>query len=66
MKANELRELSVAELEQKERELAEDIFQSRLKFQTGELNNTAKLKGDRRDLARVKTLLSHKRKAEAK
>lgn len=66
MRASELRELSLDELRQKERELQEEIFQSRLKFLSGELNNTAKIKGDRRDLARVKTLLVAKSKAEAK
>jgi large subunit ribosomal protein L29 len=66
MKASEFRELSVEELRLKERELQEEMFQSRLKFLSGELNNTAKLKGDRRDLARVKTLLAQKSKAEAK
>ncbi len=66
MKISELRELSVDELSSKEKEVSEEIFQSKLKFQSGELNNTAKLKHDRRDLARVKTLLADKRKAEAK
>lgn len=66
MKAAELRELTVDELSAKERELREEIFQSRLKFFSGELNNTAKLKHDRRDLARVVTLLGQKRKAGAK
>lgn len=65
MKAAELRELSVEELAQKERELREEIFQSRLKYQSGELANTAKLKLDRRDLARVISLLGQK-KAGAK
>lgn len=66
MKAAELRELSVDELTQKERELREEIFQSRLKYQSGELANTAKLKLDRRDLARVLSLLDEKKKAGAK
>ncbi len=66
MKTSELRELSVDELNQKEKDVSEEIFQSKLKFQSGELNNTAKLKHDRRDLARVKTLIAKKRQAEAK
>ena len=65
MKAAELRELTVDELRIKERELREEIFQARLKFLGGELNNTSKLKYDRRDLARVVTLLAQKTKAKA-
>ncbi len=66
MKSNDFRELSVDELRGKEAELAEEIFHSRLKLKTGEVENTAKIKIDRRDLARVKTVLSEKLKAEAK
>lgn len=66
MKAAELREMSVDELAQKQRELREEIFQSRLKYLSGELANTAKLKLDRRDLARVLSLLDEKKKAGAK
>ena len=66
MKIGEMRELSPEELALKERELNEEIFHSRLKFLNGELADTAKLKQDRRDRARVKTLLNAKRKGEAK
>ena len=66
MKAAELREMTVEELAQKERELREEIFQSRLKYQSGELANTAKLKLDRRELARVLSLKGEKQKAGAK
>lgn len=62
MKARELRELTREELLVKERELAEELFRARLKFQAGELENTAKLCHDRRDLARIKTLLREKAK----
>lgn len=66
MKAAELREMTVDELALKQRELREEIFQSRLKYLSGELANTAKLKLDRRDLARVLSLLDEKKKAGAK
>ena len=66
MKMRDLRDLSSAELADKEREIREEIFHSKLKYLSGELNNTAKLRIDRRALARVKTLLAQKRKAEAK
>jgi large subunit ribosomal protein L29 len=61
MKPAELRELTVDELQAREKELREEIFQSRLKFLGGELNNTSKMKHDRRDLARVVTILAQKK-----
>lgn len=66
MKLREINELSAAELAVKEKELADEIFQTRLKFLSGELANTSKIKTDRRDFARVKTLLALKRQSEAK
>jgi len=56
MKAKELRELSDEELAKKELELREDLF--KLKFQHGirRLENPARLKGLRRDIARVQTV----------
>jgi large subunit ribosomal protein L29 len=66
MKAHDLRELNIVELEAKAREVSEEIFHTRMKVTSGEFENTAKLKVDRRDLARIKTLLEEKRRAEAK
>lgn len=57
MKAGELRELSVEELIEKERELNQELFNLRFQKATGELGNTAMLRMRRRDLARVKTVL---------
>ena len=66
MKAQQLRELTVDELVVKEHELSEEIFQARLKFLAGELENTAKLKIDRREMARVKTILAQKKSTGTK
>jgi len=65
MKANELRELSVEDLVARERDLAEELF--RLNFQHGirPLENPAKLRQIRKDIARAKTVAGDKRKAEA-
>lgn len=57
MKATELAELSTEELEARERELEEALFQLRLRRATSQLENPMKLRQTRRDLARVKTLL---------
>lgn len=53
----ELRELGVPDLEQRERELAEQLFRLRLQKSMGQTEAANKLRQTRRDLARVKTLL---------
>ncbi|MGD8254398.1 MAG: 50S ribosomal protein L29 [Syntrophobacterales bacterium] len=63
MKASEFRELSVEELEIKEKELAEALFNLNFQHATGQLDNTAQLKRTRRDIARVNTVLGEKRRA---
>lgn len=56
MRAKEIRELSVDEMRQKERETAEEIFRLRMRKSTGQLENPMRLRLLRRDLARLKTL----------
>lgn len=56
MKATELRNMTAEELEAKERELADQLFALRLQKTTGQLENPAKMRLVRRDLARVLTL----------
>jgi large subunit ribosomal protein L29 len=57
MKAKELLEKSVNELEQMERDLARDLWKTRFKNVTSQLDDTAKIRRLRRDIARVKTVL---------
>jgi len=57
MKAKELRELSVDELREKEREAKQELFNLRFQKATGQLANTAMIPKTKKDLARVKTLL---------
>ena len=63
MKASELRELTIEELVQKSRDAWNDYFNAKVKHSTGQLEDTAKLKLMRRDVARVATVLSEKREA---
>ena len=56
-KIAELRELGTSDLEQRERELAEQLFRLRLQKSMGQEEAAGKLLQTRRDLARVKTLL---------
>ncbi len=60
MKAAQFREQTVDELQEKERELAEQLFALRLQQVTGQIENPAKLRLVRRDLARVLTVLREK------
>ena len=61
MKATELRDLSIEELEVKESELVEALFNLRFQHATGQLDNTAQLAKSRKDIARVKTVLAERR-----
>ncbi|MFB6285242.1 MAG: 50S ribosomal protein L29 [Candidatus Bipolaricaulia bacterium] len=63
--ADELREMSEDELRDKESELKRTLFNLRFQLSMGQQDNTAALKETRRDIARVKTVLSERRKAIA-
>jgi large subunit ribosomal protein L29 len=54
----ELKSLSKDELSSKVNEIEKEIFHSRLKKVTGQLEDTSKIWRLRKDLARVKTLQS--------
>jgi large subunit ribosomal protein L29 len=66
VKARELKEMSEAELRQKDKEITEELFNLKFQHATGQLENTARLPQVRKDLARVKTLLREKEIAAAK
>jgi len=61
MRASDLREKTVDELLDTERDLAEKLFALRLQKVTGQLESPAKVRQARRDLARVLTVLREKR-----
>ena len=63
MKASAYRELTMDELEAKSRDLHGEAFNVKIKRSTGQLENTARLKELRRDIARVETILREKREA---
>ncbi len=63
MKAKELRERTEEALKELEKSLQADIFQARFKNFTNRLNDTASVKRLRKDLARVKTLLTQRASA---
>lgn len=56
-KTSELRELGTDQLEQRVRELDDQVFRLRLQKSMGQSDAAYKMRGLRRDRARVKTLL---------
>lgn len=60
MKIKEIRDLSAEELDQKQKEMAEELFRLRLRHSTGQLDSPAMLIRVRRDIARIKTVRREK------
>lgn len=56
-KPEQLRQMTDAELQQKERELKRQLFNVRFAVSTGQQDNTALLTQLKRQIARVKTIL---------
>ena len=61
-KAVELRELDSDALQQKVKELDDQLFRMRIQKSIGQLEAPGKIKDVRRDLARIKTILREKAK----
>ncbi|MBE6825745.1 MAG: 50S ribosomal protein L29 [Oscillospiraceae bacterium] len=57
MKASEIKEMSVDEMNQKLVSLKEELFALRFQLAVNQLDNTAKVKAVKKDIARVKTCL---------
>ena len=57
MKATEIREMSVDEMNQKLVSLKEELFALRFQLAVNQLENTAKVKAVKKDIARIKTCL---------
>ena len=60
MKAKEVRELSVNELENKLKDLKAELFNLRFQHATNQLDNPLRLAAVKKDIARVKTILHEK------
>ncbi|ADH97672.1 50S ribosomal protein L29 [Salisediminibacterium selenitireducens] len=57
MKANDIRNLTTAEIEQKSKSLKEELFNLRFQLATGQLDNPARIREVKRSIARAKTVL---------
>jgi large subunit ribosomal protein L29 len=60
MKGRELRELTKEELLKKKKDAKEELFNLRFQHSTGQLENTARLKLLKKDVARIETVLQEK------
>jgi large subunit ribosomal protein L29 len=60
MKASELKELGVEELTRKAAELRENLFNLKIRRRAGTLESTSDVTKNKRDLARILTLLTQK------
>jgi len=65
MKMQEIKDLSAAEREEKLSDLQEEFFNLKFQLATGKIENPGRLKHMRRDIARIKTLLSQEKAQSA-
>lgn len=60
MKAKEIVDFGVVELQKKAQELHQELFNLRFQLHTGHLENSSRISKVRRDIARVNTVLRQK------
>ena len=66
MKAKELRDLKSEELIVKLNDFKSELFSLRFQLATGQLENTARIKMVKKDIARVKTILAERKLYETR
>ena len=65
MKADKVRNLTEEELRHQERDLADQLFKLKFQLNMGQTESLKKMRGLRKDIARVKTILGERGRAEA-
>jgi len=65
MKADKIRNLTDAELQHQERDLADQLFKLKFQLNMGQTESLKKIRGLRKDIARVKTLASERARMAA-
>ena len=66
MKADDVRHMTLDQLDDEVLKLKKERFNPRFQKATGQLENTARVRLVRRDIARIKTIAAQKRAAQAK
>ncbi len=64
MRASELRNMTIEEMRQKERELRKELFNLRFQQATGEIQNPKRIRAVRNDIARILTVITEKERQE--
>jgi large subunit ribosomal protein L29 len=64
MKAGDLRSMTIDQLDDEVLKLKKEQFNLRFQRATGQLENTARVRQVRRDIARIKTIAAQKRARE--
>ena len=65
MNVEKIRNLTDAELSQQERELADQLFKLKFQLNMGQTESLKKMRGLRKDIARVKTIVSERQRSAA-
>jgi large subunit ribosomal protein L29 len=65
MKVDKIRNLTEEELGHQERELADQLFKLKFQLNMGQTESLKKMRGLRKDIARVKTILGERKRAAA-
>ena len=63
MKTSELREITIDDLIQKELDLRKELFNLRFQQATGEIENPMRIRSIKKDIARVLTIITEKKRA---
>jgi large subunit ribosomal protein L29 len=66
MKASDIRARTVDELTEEVDNLSKEIFNLRFQRASGQLENTARVRQVRRNIARIKTILGERRRQEVR
>ena len=65
MKADKVRNLTEEELRHQERDLADQLFKLKFQLNMGQTESLKKIRGLRKDIARVKTIIGERERAAA-
>jgi len=65
MKVDKIRNLTDVELGHQERDLADQLFKLKFQMNMGQTESLKKIRGLRRDIARVKTILGERQRSAA-
>ncbi len=65
MKVDKIRNLTDVELSHHERDLADQLFKLKFQMNMGQTESLKKIRGLRKDIARVKTIVSERKRSAA-